>query len=89
MKEGPKEPHQAKPYDNVKVRESYVESLRKRNYPDILSVEEVAIILGVENKKIYELMSTGKLKQVLDARIPKVDRESLFSFLLKPSIILS
>ena len=51
----------------------------------VLSVSEVAEYLGVGNKRIYELLNTGKLKGFRMGSTWKISRMALENYILNAS----
>lgn len=56
-------------------------TLRYTDYPDVLSVNDVAALLQVGRNNAYKLVQSGKLKSVKIGRIHKVSKKSLIAFI--------
>ena len=54
-----------------------------REFPDVLTINEVCKILGVSTKTGYKLISTGKLHALKVGRSYRVPKVYLFTYLCK------
>ena len=52
-------------------------------YPDILSVKEIAEILGFSTKKVYQLIHEGKMFPIPCGRTIKVAKISVINYVLQ------
>ena len=51
------------------------------NYPPVLSVHEVAVILGVTEKTVRQLIKTGDLKCIKVGRLIRIPKDRLIDYL--------
>ena len=58
-------------------------SLMFRDYPDVVSVKDVSLMLNLSPKKVYELIHTGKLDIIPCGRVFRIAKLSVFEFLVK------
>ncbi len=56
-------------------------TLHYNDYPDVLSVNDVAALLQLGRNNAYKLVQSGKLKSVKIGRIHKVSKKSLIAFI--------
>ena len=56
-------------------------TLRYTDYPDVLSVNDVAALLQVGRNNAYKLVQSGKLKSVRIGRTHKISKKSLIDFI--------
>jgi excisionase family DNA binding protein len=61
-------------------------SMTKESYPLILTVEEVAHILGISKRKAYEVMEYKDFPLIRLGRVKRVGREAFFIWLERESL---
>lgn len=52
-----------------------------KEYPDVMSVEEVSKALGVSDKTIYRLLRENKIEHIMMGRKYRIPKAHLFSYL--------
>lgn len=56
-------------------------TLHYNDYPDVLSVNDVAALLQLGRNNAYKLVQSGKLKSVRIGRTHKISKKSLIDFI--------
>ncbi|MBQ2277550.1 MAG: helix-turn-helix domain-containing protein [Clostridia bacterium] len=56
-------------------------TLHYNDYPDVLSVNDVAALLQLGRNNAYKLVQSGKLQSVRIGRIHKISKKSLIDFI--------
>lgn len=54
---------------------------RLRNYPDVLTVEQVSEVLGVCTKTVYAMIRRGELKKQNVGRLFRIPKSYLMEYL--------
>lgn len=52
-----------------------------KEYPDVMSVEEVSAALGVSDKTVYRLLHEKKIEHIMMGRKYRIPKAHLFSYL--------
>ena len=52
-----------------------------KEYPDVMSVEEVSKALGVSDKTVYRLLRENKIEHILMGRKYRIPKAHLLSYL--------
>lgn len=52
-----------------------------REYPDIVSVEQMTEMLNVGRNTAYKLLSNGSIKSIRIGRVHKIPKQSVISYL--------
>ena len=52
-----------------------------KEYPDVMSVEEVSTALGVSDKTVYRLLRENKIEHIVMGRKYRIPKAHLFSYL--------
>lgn len=52
-----------------------------REYPDIVSVEQMTEMLGIGRNTAYKLLNNGSIKSIRIGRVHKIPKQSVISYL--------
>ena len=52
-----------------------------KEYPDVMSVEEVSAALGVSDKTVHRLLHENKIEHIVMGRKYRIPKAHLFSYL--------
>jgi excisionase family DNA binding protein len=52
-----------------------------KDYPEIMSVDETSIVLGVSTKTVYKMLKNGKIENMKVGRSYRIPKVHLLSFL--------
>lgn len=63
------------------MTENYLPIKKLKDYPDVLSVDDVCAILGVNSKTTYKLLKEGKIKSIRVGRLYKITKHNMTKFL--------
>lgn len=69
---------------NITVTQAY--EVMFKNFPDVVGVRELSNMLGICNKKVYELIRLGKIAAIPCGKKYKVAKISVIEYLLSKDI---
>lgn len=53
-----------------------------KEYPDVVTVNEIRKMLGIGRDKVYRLIREGKIKSIPNGRIIKVSKNAVIDYIL-------
>ena len=56
-----------------------------RNYPDVVTVDDVCKMLNLCRTKVYEIVRTNQIKKLPCSRIIKITKASVINYVLQDS----
>ena len=66
--------------NNITTTEMY--SIMFKDYPDVVGVKELSKMLGLCNKKVYELIRSGLIPIIPCGKVYKVAKISVIEYML-------
>lgn len=70
--------------NNMTTAEAY--SIMFKDYPDVVGVKEVSSMLGLCNKKVYELIHTGLIPVIPCGKVYKVAKVSVIEYMFSSKV---